>query len=353
MSPAGSVIDTLSWLVDIPSQTGDEGRICTQIAARLLPTFGETNVLRVANSLVVGERTGRPMLLLVGHIDTVPHQGQGPARVEGGRMHGLGTTDMKSGIAVMIHLLESLPDGPFDVIGIFYEAEEGPSEENGLEQVIARAPWITDAEFAIVLEPTDREIQIGCNGLINADVVFTGTPAHSARPWMGENAITKAGELMTRLHELEPESHIIHGMEYREVMSVTRASGGLATNVIPDRFTLNVNYRFAPDRTPEAAVAHLRATCAEADEITVTDLAPAGPVEANHPIADRIRMASGAPMTAKQGWTDVARLGTHGVPAVNFGPGDTNLAHRTDESVALDDLDFVQDSLREILTTEE
>ncbi len=344
-----ALVETLQWLVDIPSVTGDEGRICTQIATRLLPTFGEPEVVRVKNSLVVGRRTGRPMVLLVGHIDTVPEQGQGRARIEGGRMHGLGTTDMKGGVAVMIHLLEEVSAGPYDIIGVFYEGEEGPSANNGLEDVLRRVDWLREASYAVVLEPTDREIQVGCNGVVNADVVFTGMASHSARPWMGENAVSKAGTFLEAMHRRRPESVVIDGLEYREVMSVTRAEGGVANNIIPPVFTLNVNFRFSPARTVDEAVAHLRSVCAAADRVEITDAAPAGPVDASHEMVERIRQASGATLTAKQGWTDVARLGAAGIPAVNFGPGDTELAHQAAESVDLGDLTYVYEALRSVL----
>lgn len=339
------LIETLRWLVDTPSVTGDEGRLCTQIAARLLPTYREPEMERIGNSLVVGRRTGRPLVLVVGHIDTVPEQGQGPARIENGRMHGLGTTDMKSGVAVMIHLLEGWTPGPFDLIGVFYDAEEGPSDQNGLEKVLRRVSWLGEAAFAVVLEPTDREIQMGCNGVLNADVHFDGVSAHSARPWLGENAITKAGTFLSEMHDRPPEQVLIADLEFREVMSVTRAAGGVANNVIPDSFVANVNYRFSPLRSLEQAEAVLRDVCRGADRVDITDRAPSGPVDIEHPLVSRLSEVSGAPLTAKQGWTDVARLGSIGIPAINFGPGETALAHRRDESVRLDDLGLVYDGL--------
>jgi len=352
--PLELLVDTLTWLVDTPSETGQEGRICTQVAARLLTRFGEPNTRRVQNSLVVGRVTGRPMVLLVGHLDTVPSQGQGPARVADGRLHGLGSTDMKGGLAVMIHLLEDpvVATGPYDVIGIFYEGEEGPADGNGLEPVLVREPWLVDASFAVVLEPSDGEIQMGCNGAINARVVFEGKSAHSARPWFGENAITKAGEWLAELHRREPQVYSIEGLEFREVMSVTRATGGIANNVIPGSFELNLNYRFNPERTREEAERHLRDVCAAADWVEVVDFAPAGPVASDHPFLSALIDASGARRTAKQAWTDVARLSARGIPAVNYGPGETALAHRIDESVELDDLMSVFRALRSVLTAQ-
>jgi succinyl-diaminopimelate desuccinylase len=339
--------ETAAWLVDIPSVTGDEGAIVEAIAGRL----DGMDEHRLGKSLVVGRATGAPMILLVGHLDTVPSQGQGPARVADGRLYGLGAADMKSGLAVIIHLLEDrqVMAGPYCVVGVFYEAEEGPLAGNGLAPLLKAFPWLTDAEFAVVLEPSDGQLQIGCNGTINAEVVFTGRSAHSARPWWGENAITKAGEWLTAMHERQPEPHVIDGLEYREVMSVTTATGGIARNVIPDRLTLNLNYRFSPRRTIDQAVDVLSQACAVADEVRVVDSAPAGPVEASHPFVQMLRDRSGADLAAKQGWTDVATLGAHGIPAVNFGPGRATEAHQRVEFVAISEIDATFDTLRRVL----
>lgn len=347
--------ETLTWLVDIPSVTGDEGRICTAIATRLYPSLGRDAVVRFSDSLIVGRRTGRPLLVLAGHLDTVPSQGQDPARVAGGRLHGLGAADMKGGLAVMIHLLEDpgIQAGPYDVFGIFYAGEEGPSSGNQLEEVLTRAAWVSQAEFAVVLEPSDGELQIGCNGIINATVSFEGRSAHSARPWLGENAVTKAGEWMTRLHQLEPAEVDIDGMVYREVISVTRASGGIANNIIPPRFDLNVNYRFPPTRSLKEAEAYLAEVCSEADGFVITDSAPSGPVRVDTPFMTNLAKVSGAPRAAKQGWTDVARFGVYGVPAVNYGPGEAARAHQVAESVALADLETVFQNLHSVLGDED
>jgi succinyl-diaminopimelate desuccinylase len=340
--------ETLAWLVDIPSVTGDEDRICTEVASRL----AGRPMVRVSNSLVVGRPTGKPMVLVVGHLDTVPSQGQGPARVEAGRMHGLGTTDMKGGVSVMIHLLEdkAVAAGPYDVIGVFYEAEEGPAAHNGLEPVLQQVGWLSDAEFAVVLEPCDGEIQVGCNGVVNAELTFLGKSSHSARPWWGENAISKAGEWLAGMHRRQPDPHVIDGLEYKEVMSVTRAWGGIANNVIPAEFTLNLNYRFSPDRTIDDAVEHVRAVCGDVDRVEIVDTAPAGPVRADHPFVAALAEAADAPLAPKQGWTDVARLGVHGIPAVNYGPGSAARAHQVEEWVELADLDHTFASMRAVLT---
>ncbi len=343
--------ETLAWLVDIPSTTGFEGRLCTALATRMMRVRGESAVRRVANSLVVGESTGRPMILLVGHIDTVPNQGQGAARIEGGRLHGLGSADMKGGVAVMIHLLEDplVRISSYDVVGIFYEGEEGPSEGNALEPILNRLDWLQDAEFAVVMEPSDGQIQLGCNGVVNVEVTFLGKAAHSARPWWGVNAITKATPWIERVSSVAPKTVEIAGLEYKEVVSITRASGGIANNVIPGEFVLNVNYRFAPGRSVEDAVAYITELCAGADVIEVTDSAPSGPVDTSHPFLEALESAGAGGFAPKQGWTDVARLGAYGIPAVNYGPGETFVAHKPEESIALEDLDLVHRTLQEIL----
>lgn len=346
------LVETTKWLVGIPSVTGDEDAIVAAVAERLGSAYTADEITQVGKSVVVGRRTGRPLILLVGHLDTVPSQGAPPPFVDGDRLYGLGSCDMKGGLAVMLHLLESpgVVDGPFDVIGVFYDAEEGPADANGLEPVLNQLGWLLDAELAVVLEPSDSEIQLGCNGTLNATVEFHGKSSHSARPWWGENAVTKAGEWLSKLHSRAPESFIIDGLEYREVMSVTMASGGIARNIIPDRFTLNLNYRFSPEKTIDEAIQQLMTVCDVADAVTVFDAAPAGPVNRNHPLVARLHDVSEAPYTAKQGWTDVARLGTRGVLGVNFGPGEASQAHQAGESVRITDLEDSYQALFELLS---
>ncbi|HEX9853938.1 MAG TPA: succinyl-diaminopimelate desuccinylase [Acidimicrobiia bacterium] len=349
-----SLGETLADLVATHSVTGNEGRLCTAIAERFLPLFTMDKVQRIGNSLVVGAQTGRPLISLYGHIDTVPEQeGNGASRVEDGRMYGLGTSDMKSGVAVMIHLLEddTVRSGRYDVVGVFYDKEEGPSVENGLEEVLDRAPWLSESELAIVLEPTDLQIELGCNGVINADVTFHGRSAHSARPWLGENAVTKAGEWLTEMHGLEPVPAVVGGLEYREVFSVTMAQGGIANNVLPPSFTVNLNYRFPPLYSLAEAEARLRRVAMAADEIVVKDRAPAGSIPESNPHLARLEDIARTSRAAKQGWTDVARLTARGIPAVNYGPGETAQAHQVTESVPIVNLDRAYSVLRQLLAT--
>lgn len=344
-SPAVTLLDTLTWLVDIPSPYGDEGRIADAVAERL----SSRPVTRIGNGLVVGRPTGRPLLLLVGHLDTVPHQGQPPARVVDGRLHGLGASDMKSGLAVILHLLEDSAiavDGPHDVVGVLYDREEGPVQDNQLGPILAAQPWLADAEFAIVGEPTDLSIEVGCNGAMNVRCRFEGRSAHSARPWLGENAIHRAARLLGRLAARDPVDVEVGGLVYREVMSATIAEGGVSRNVIPKDFWVNVSYRFPPSLTLDEAEARFRDFVGDdADALDFVDRAPAGPPPTDNAHFDRLVSVSGAPIGPKQGWTDVARLAEFGVPAVNYGPGETALAHQVDESVPVANLDVAFDVL--------
>lgn len=338
-----SLVNTLAWLVDIPSETGNEGAIRDAIAERLagLPQRG------VNKSLVVGE-PGPGKILLVGHTDTVLLQGYVGARIDEDRLHGLGATDMKGGLAVMVHLLEDL--GTDGVVGIFYAGEEGPISGNDLGVVLDSVPELASVEAGIVMEPTNREMHAGCQGSINATVSFVGEATHSARPWLGVNAITKAGEFLSMLDGLEPELHPIEGLQFKEVISVTRAFGGVANNIIPARFDLNLNYRFSPDRTMEEAIERLRSLCEPADEFVVADTAPAAYPETSHPFFQVLAENAGAAVSHKQGWTDVAQLAERGIPGVNFGPGETALAHRPGESIAIDDLDWAYNALFAVLS---
>ncbi|MEX0826902.1 MAG: succinyl-diaminopimelate desuccinylase [Acidimicrobiia bacterium] len=324
-----SLVDDLVWLIDIPSPTGAEDALRDAVAERLSGLAPQI----IGRSVVVGHRTGRPLISLYGHLDTVPEQGNLPAKVEGGRVHGLGASDMKGGLAVMVALLEdeSVRGGPFDVLGVFYDAEEGPAAGNGLERVLDEAPVLLESEFAVVMEPTDGELQLGCQGAINARVEFHGVSAHSARPWLGENAITKAGSWLAEMHERGWRDVEVAGLTFKETFAVTLAEGGVAANMIPPRFVLNLNHRYPPDRSVEEAEAMVREACAAADSVEIVDRAMAAPIPEDNPHLGRLRgMVS--TVSAKTAWTDVARLAARGVPAVNYGPGEVAQAHKQDES---------------------
>jgi succinyl-diaminopimelate desuccinylase len=303
------------------------------------------DVTRVKNSLVLrvdgaaARDPGRPLVALCGHLDTVPvHEAdRGPPRREGGRLVAPGSSDMKGGLAVLLELAERLPraDRFCDLVLVLYAREEGPYLENELEDVLG-AGLLAGVDLAVCLEPTDNVLQLGCVGSIHATVTFHGRAAHSARPWHGENAVHRAGALLTELGARAARDAVSGGLVFREVLSVTRIEGGRARNVVPDRCTLNLNFRFAPDRTIDDAAAELRALAARhGAEIELTDLSPACPAYAEHPLVRRLRERAEVDVEPKQAWTDVARLAVHGVPAVNLGPGATAQAHQRGEWVEL------------------
>lgn len=336
-----SLADTLAWLIDIPSVTGDEAALTAAVAGRL----GErVPVAAVARSIVAGEPGARPLVVLYGHTDTVPVQGNLPHRMSDDRIHGLGASDMKAGLAVMVHLMEARA-GDYDLAAVFYDGEEGPAAGNGLEGVLDAVPWLGDAVLSVILEPTDLRVEMGCNGVLNADVVFTGHAAHSARPWLGENAITKAGRWLAEMHERLPQSFEVGGLEFREVFSVTTASGGIAHNVIPAAFTVNLNHRFPPVFDLAEAEDRLRSVTTAADRVVIRDRAPAAGVAADNDHVRRLVAAAGGDVGPKQGWTDVARLTARGIPALNYGPGEVAQAHQRTESVPIANLDRAYDVL--------
>ncbi|NHZ70422.1 MAG: succinyl-diaminopimelate desuccinylase [Proteobacteria bacterium] len=344
-----SLVESLTTIVNIPSVTGDEDALCTWLHKRYKNVFPTQ---RLGNSLIVGAAShGRPFTVLYGHTDTVPVQGDPTAKIAGDRLVGLGASDMKAGLAVMMELLDDrIADTKDDLVCVFYDAEEGPARNNGLEAVLENAAWLIDAEMSIVLEPTDLNLELGCNGVVNADVVFVGSTSHSARPWLGENAITKAGLWLAELDAREPEPFDIDGLVYREVFSVTQAHGGIANNIIPGEFTINLNHRFPPVFTTEQAETRLQAVAEKADRVTIRDTAPAGGVDLAHSGVQRLDRLIGRERMAKQGWTDVARLTSRGAVAVNYGPGDVSQAHQVGESVPIANLTIAYDVLNTYLT---
>jgi succinyl-diaminopimelate desuccinylase len=306
-------------LIDVPSESRDEAQLAGHIAALLdAQDLGDT-------CLIV--RRGAPVLL-AGHLDTVPAQGNLPGRIEGGRVHGLGASDMKGALAVMIEL--ALADAPFDCL--FFGREELPSQDSALTPLLQRETL--DYQLVVMMEPTDNQLHAGCVGNMNATWTFTGRSAHSARPWDGENAIHAAARGIAALAEFDREEHVFDGLTFYEVASVTQIAGGIAQNVIPDRVVAGVNYRFAPGRSPDDAKARLRELC-PGGELTIDSLAPSGPVATDNPRARALIAAGDLEIAPKQAWTPVAEFGLAGLDAVNFGPGEPAQAHRRDESVEI------------------
>jgi len=348
-----TLVEDLIWLIDTPSVTGEEEQLCNAVARRLSARYGPEGIARIGNSLVVGDFTGKPQITLYGHLDTVPAQGNAAGRLEGTRVVGLGASDMKSGLAVMVGLLEddAVAAGPYDVIGVFYDKEEGPALDNGLEGVLDAVPSLEAAEFAVVLEPTDLQLELGCQGAMNATVSFLGTAAHSARPWLGDNAVSKAVPWLADMAARVPEKVDLSGLEFLETFNVTMVAAGVARNVIPPRIDINLNYRFPPDRTLPQAEARLREVASPGDLVEIIDRAPPAPIPEGNAHLDRLAAVSGAKRNGKQAWTDVARLSARGIGAVNYGPGETAEAHRATESVPAASLRTAFEALQRFLTS--
>jgi len=298
-----------------------------------------------------GPRRGRPLLVLAGHLDTVPANGNSRARRVGDKLYGLGSTDMKGGDAVMLGLLETLdPDAArFDLAFVFYEAEEGPSDRNGLKRLLVEMPWLREASLAILLEPTDLKVEMGCIGAMNVEVTVRGKSAHSARPWLGVNAVAEAAPWLAEIVKFPVTPALVHGIEYRETLSVTTVKAGRARNVVPDAIVFNLNYRFTPDRTLEQAEARLRALVPNEFEFKVVDRAEPGKVCADHPEVQAFVARFGATVAGKQGWTDVAQFTSAGIPAFNFGPGIPELAHQADEYCPIPNLGKAFEWLRDFM----
>ncbi len=327
-------------LCRIASVTGDEGAIAERVEAMLRDT--PLQVQRVGLSVLArtASRPGRPLVLLVGHTDTVPAKAADRGvRVEGDRVYGLGASDMKGGLAVMLELAAAVGDGAalgVDLGLVFYDTEEGPWADSGLGPVLDEVAWLRRAALAFCLEPSDNVVQVGCLGTLHAKVTFVGRAAHSARPWQGDNAIHRAAPLLAALAARPPVEVDCDGHPFREVLSATLASGGSTRNVVPDRFTLNLNFRFAPGRSDESAVAEVRRFCAEAcpaspPEVELVEVAPSGRVVTDNPQLRHFLQLNGNAVAAKQAWTDVARLSRAGIDAVNLGPGLAAQAHQADE----------------------
>lgn len=329
-------------LCRIPSETGEEAEIADLVQRRCEGAVGAENVRRIGHSVVCAEPAEpgdrRPTVALVGHLDTVRCAERQRYEIADGRVYGCGATDMKAGVAVMLALLdERAALRSARPVWIFYDREEGPAHENGLEPVLTSGA-LPEIDFAFVLEPTDRAVQAGCVGTINATVTVRGRRAHAARPWLGDNAIYRAIPLLERLRAREPRTVEVGGLTYRETMVATQARTVNSNNVVPDAVRINVNQRFSPASSLDEAEAELRAVVGGDGEIEVTDRAPSGEPFADHPLVRGWIAAEGLEVQPKQAWTDVARLGAHGIPAVNFGPGETAQAHQADEWCAIEGL---------------
>ncbi len=336
---ARALADTLLEITAIDSVIGQEKELCDHVEHRLGRSLGNSHLIRFRDSLVVrvAEKPGAPKVALVGHLDTVDTQHDGPARIEGSRLYGAGAADMKSGLAVMIELAErvDLAALPCDLSLIFYEREEGPFDENVLGPMIDHFDLLRQLDFAICLEPSSNELQLGCMGSVHATARFEGQTAHSARPWQGDNAILKAAPFLRELAARPPREVEVDGHLFREVVSPTLASAGGGRNVVPDLFEVNLNYRFAPPRTPQDVVDELRQLIGDEAVVVPTDLSPACRPHSSHPFVQHLSRCGVSSTKIKQAWTDVARFDQVGVPAVNLGPGVQSQAHQPNEYTEL------------------
>ena len=337
--------DATLELVRIPSVIGDEARICDHVERRLLQTLPREAITRYGHSLVAAApssrsdpagpsgQPGRPTIALVGHLDTVPCRQSAEPWADDERVHGCGASDMKAGLAVMLELARRLDRSTLaaDLLLVFYEREEGPYEQNGLQPLLDEG-LVRGVDLALCLEPTDNRLQVGSLGSIHCTLTFEGRRAHSARPWLGDNAIHRAGPLLVQLAARGRLARTVAGLDFYEVMSATLAEGGAARNVVPDRFAINLNYRFAPGRTLAEAQADVERFVGGRCQIAYTDLSPSGRVCLDSPLLARLLAAGDVHVEAKQAWTDVARLDQFGIAAANFGPGEGSQAHQEDES---------------------
>jgi succinyl-diaminopimelate desuccinylase len=334
--------DTLVWLCGIASPIGEEKSLADAVEQRLRKNPALSNVRRIGDSLVADltaeSSARRSRVGLVGHLDTVRTE-NGPARLEGGRCFGSGSSDMKSGLAVMLVLAETVPIGRLgcDLTFVFYAREEGPFAENELGRVLAEEESLSRLDLAVCLEPSDNRLHLGCNGSIHATVTFEGRTGHSARPWEADNALTKAAAFLVELGRRAPIESTIDGLTYRTVTTATQAKdGGRGRNVVPDRFIVNVNHRFAPSTSLAKAQDDLRAIVGDTGaHVVFTDLSPAALPSASHPLVKKLIATGVRGIEPKQAWTDVARFSALGVPAINFGPGENAQAHQKNESTSL------------------
>lgn len=330
-------------LIDIASPSRNEAALLEHVSRQVpLPlAYGTDEAL-----LYVTERTSNPLILLAGHLDTVPAQGNIPGRLEDGWVVGLGASDMKGGIAVMIELArwaaESAP--AVDLGFLFFVREELPAEESALPRVFAEAPLVLDSDLVIMLEPTDNAIHAGCLGNLNATLTFRGESAHSARPWQGVNAIALAVEGLAPVVAAAPLEVEVGGLTFVEVLTATRIEGGIADNVVPDRVDVRLNYRYAPNRTREEAEERLRELVGA--ELEVTSNSPPAHVATGSDLVRRLREAGDLALEPKQAWTPVAEFAGQGLDAVNLGPGATRYAHRRDERVEIGELERTLETLR-------
>lgn len=340
-------------LVAMPSVSRHEAAITTWLADELEPVPW-LEVSRIGDNLVARTNLGRRYrVILAGHTDTVPPNGNERADLHADTLRGLGASDMKSGLAVMLEAARSIAEPAVDVTYVFYAREEIAAAESGLGELFELRPDLLTGDVALLGEPTDGALEAGCQGTMRLRIDLGGERAHTARPWMGRNAIHRLGELLALLADYDERRPVLLGCEYREALQAVMVNGGVAANVVPDRVELIVNHRFAPDRTAVDAEAHVREIVGPlleaGDVIEVVDVAAGAEPALDHPVLAAIVARNQLEVRAKLGWTDVARFAAHGIPAANFGPGDATIAHMADEFVTRDQLDRVWSATADLL----
>ena len=346
----GDVVELTAALVDVPSESHHESTLA-DLVETALSEVAHLEVIRLGNSVVARTNLGRSeRVIIAGHLDTVPSAGNLLSRREGDFLFGLGSCDMKGGDAVILHTAATVVEPNRDVTFVLYECEEVETRFNGLARIAQERPELLEAQLAILMEPSNGGIEAGCQGTLRAEVRLKGVRAHSARSWLGDNAIHAAARILEVLAAYEPRHPIITGLEYREGLNAVGIRGGVAGNVIPDECVVTVNYRFAPDRSLEDAKAHVT-TVFQGYDVVFVDEAQGALPGLDLPAARAFVEAVGVDPKPKFGWTDVARFSALGVPAVNFGPGDPSLAHTVDECVPVAQIRSCADQLRVWLTS--
>ncbi len=341
-------------LVNVYSESRHEAEIAALVRALVPESFAPLYEADVAAVYAPPRRPGVPLVVLAGHYDTVPPQDNLPGRIDDGWVVGLGATDMKGGVAVLLELVRGLAaervETSVDLALLVFGREELPASESPLPALFEGTPLLREAALAILLEPTDGTIEAGCVGNLNARLVFHGTSAHSARPWQGENAISKAVAGLREIAALERREAVVGGLPFYEVLSVTQLHAGIADNVVPDRAVAHLNYRYAPDRTPESAEAYIRSLVPDGAELSIAGDSPPARVVTDTPLVRALRAAGGLELRPKQAWTNVADFTSRGLDAVNFGPGSTFYTHKRDERVEIASLVRVHEALRRFVT---
>jgi len=353
LDPGTDLVTLLRAVVDVESVSGNEKRLA-DLVEELLRAQPHLDVKRDGDCVVASTHLGRGQRVLVaGHLDTVPVAGNLPSMVEetpdGIVIHGRGTVDMKGGVAVALKLACELDEPRFDLTWVFYDHEEVDASLNGLGRLARNHPDLLRADFAVLMEPTGARVEGGCQGTIRVRITTEGRAAHSARAWMGENAIHGLADVLARLAAYQPRRIEVEGLEYREGLNAVRIGGGVAGNVVPPEAWVEINYRFAPDKSIDEALDHLREVF-DGYPLKATDLSSAARPGLDRPLAQEFVQAVGGEAFPKYGWTDVGRFSALGIPAVNYGPGDSSLAHRDDERCPAEHLTTCADGLRRWLS---